>query len=280
MENTEQYNILSIRIRSERRRERERRKEHDRQLLSLHRELKALWEKTRWPEYVDLDSPYQRGWERFFVLRDDVANSSDALFYQTLLGKINTRQWSYRKDFRKRSKRHGKKTYPVQEQSLQDVWESEFFSNKFTVQERRCFTEVLVSSQWSQSIFRKFRFMEPWRFVLRVQPNMVTQVRIINQDLERREAHLERRLEIHNLWPRLDKLRDYHRRSSKDYYCEKYRSPFQSVSFMAILEEHWPAPHIDHLKTPETPGVFVFISPGLLCSSTTFSYLRILAASS
>jgi len=40
----------------------------------------------------DLRPPYQRGWNRFFVLREDMKQDSKAKFFIQLLEKINTKQ--------------------------------------------------------------------------------------------------------------------------------------------------------------------------------------------
>ncbi len=53
-----------------------------------------------------------------------------------------------------------------------------------------------------------FVFTEPWRFVLRIKPNMITKTRVIDIELERREKEIYYYLERGDHWHRLRCLLD------------------------------------------------------------------------
>ena len=95
--------ILCYRIRTARQKKRMQYEDFDKQLIALSKEEIILHNHN--PGWEPLTPPVQRGWKRFFVLRDDVARSDDAQFFQNILAKINTEKWSYRKDFKKKKRK-------------------------------------------------------------------------------------------------------------------------------------------------------------------------------
>lgn len=62
---------------------------------------------------IPLDQPYQKGWKRSFVLREDVAKSGVAAFYSNLLPKINMTDYAADKSFKRKIRRKRKKGYEV-----------------------------------------------------------------------------------------------------------------------------------------------------------------------
>ncbi len=92
----------------------------DKQLLKLHREEDTLWKQRANLGWEPLTPPVQKGWKRFFVLREDVARSKQADFYERILKKINTYAQSYRKDFKGKKEGEGAryKKYVVKKQYL------------------------------------------------------------------------------------------------------------------------------------------------------------------
>ena len=88
--------------------------------------------------------PYQRGWKRFFVLRDDVNRSPKAEFYETLLTKINTVEYHHDKSFKRKKRRKGRNVYVVKQQLLREFYDYSWQVNrmKLTEDEKTCFTRV------------------------------------------------------------------------------------------------------------------------------------------
>src|SRR5258705_13148999 len=109
--------ILCYRLRTTRQKKRMQYKDFDKQLIQLHKEERALYELKRNLGWELLIPSVQKGWKRFFVLRDDVQSSKQAEFFQGILKKINTYEWSHRKDFvaRRRKKEKGRKVYVVKD---------------------------------------------------------------------------------------------------------------------------------------------------------------------
>jgi len=233
------------------------REDEDKQLIRKHKEERGIWSKLWNLEWNELKPPVQRGFIRYFVLREDVARTKEASFFQRILDKINTRQWSYRKDFKKKGRRFGKKVYNIREQRLDDVFVHDFIK-KFTEKERLYFYEQLIHGGKSKKPYTVYRFSEPWRFVLKVQPNMITKVRIKNLDLERQKAEVDKFFNYERrgrLWKLIDATYSWHRQPE-----EKYRSPFHNRSFASILDEHWPDQQLKvSFKTLGKTEGFVFL---------------------
>lgn len=234
------YWIQHTRLRTERHKKRKQRADADKQLIRKHKEEMAIRIATRQLGWVELKPPVQRGFIRFFVLRPDIARTKEAPFYQKILDKINSHQWSHRRDFKKKRRRFGKKVYAVREQKLTDI-PGYNFVKKFDEREKLCFYETLVHFGKSKTPDRVYRFLEPWRFVLRVQPNMITKVRVKNLDLERQNAELHKFFRANNRRFRLWKLLHGSNRWGWDHFPNpKYDNPLKNKPFSVILEEHLP----------------------------------------
>lgn len=227
----------------------------DKTLIRLHKEEKVIQKARRNLGWTELKPPVQRGFVRFFVLREDVKRTRQASFFEEILKKINTSQWSYRRDFKRKRRKFGKKVYVVREQSLRDVGGTEFFGKNFNELERLCFYETLIQPKWSRTPIKVYRFIESWRFVLRVEPNMITQVRTKDLDLEKREAEINKYFTYEGR-QRLWKLLDGSVRWRWDVQKKKYEDPLRDKSFADILDEYMPEPQSMQLvRNPRTPRV-------------------------
>jgi hypothetical protein len=250
-----EYYISSSRIRSLRRRKQAQRSAFDKDLLKLYREYKAIKNDIRSLGWEELKPPVQSGWMRSFILKDDVRRSKQGPFYQQILDKINSTEYSWRKDFKKKRRQYGRKVYVVRQQTLRTLLENEFFSKKFTDLERLCFHEVLTHPRWSKTPVKVYIFTETWRFVLKISPRMITKVRILDVDLKRKENELSNYINHHNLWPHIDKL--LHGNCHRYYWYEEQTSPFKNKSFHNIVAEHWPV--VEVTSNPRIdPGVSFF----------------------
>lgn len=85
---------LGARLKSKRRRKRLSKKAKEKQLIALHHLEMDLWHQKRNLPLVPLEKPYQKGWVRFFVVRDDVQRVDTLGFFTELLEKINNQLWS------------------------------------------------------------------------------------------------------------------------------------------------------------------------------------------
>lgn len=270
MENILDDDLSCFRIRSARRRLRAQKEDCDKMLLRLGREECMAYREIRSLGWKELKPPVQRGFARLFVLRDDVKRLKEASFFEGILTKINTKQWSHDKHFRKKRRRFGKKIYANREQNLRDVFPDEFVK-KFTEKEKHYFYPVLIHVQHCKTPLTVYRFAEPWRFVLRVQPDMITKVRIKDLDREQELARIGKFLSYGRRRERLEKLKTGSTYNWLHRAAEKYESPFRNRSFADILEEYMPQPNITiSIRNPRSDEGFLFV-----CYLTPYCFVLI-----
>jgi hypothetical protein len=194
------------RLKTKRKKKRQVKQDHDKHLLQINRLQLKIWKKKRDLGYVELKPPIQKGWERIFILREDIANTDKSEFFLGILNRINTRQFSHRKDFKKKRKRHGKKVNVEREQFLKRLSEWEFKKANFTEIEKVYFIEVDEFDPSTKKTSKRYLFTEPWRFVLKIRPHMITHHRVIDPELESMEAQINRALNKNENHYRLSKL--------------------------------------------------------------------------
>ena len=134
------------RLRNLRSRKRIAQEDHEKFLRECIKRQKVLFKQRRELPLVPLEKPYQKGYVRFFVLREDVRQGKQADFFATLLEKINTYQYADTRKFQKKKKRRGKRVYIARKQELyafsQWEWERALERGKFTQKERAYFAKI------------------------------------------------------------------------------------------------------------------------------------------
>ena len=162
--------------------------------------------------------------------------------YERILECINEVQYSHRRDFKKKKRRQGRKIHVVRDQHLKRPLAWEWAKCAFTPQEAAHFelveeppTRPRGTSTW------RYVFREPWRYVLRVRPNVITKIRQHDEDLEAELEAIRSYLERNNLWNRLYYLLDGSSNKSrwrtyqhKDV-CYPGRHPFRNVPLHKLL---------------------------------------------
>ncbi len=197
--------ILSYRLRTARQKKRMQYEDFDKQLLRIERERKALYKQRYNLGWEPLVPPVQKGWKRFFVLREDVARSKQAAFYENILNRINTYDWSHRKDFMVKYRRFGRKKYKVKGQQLLRPQSRDFEHLAFTEVEKQQFHKEDEYDAHGRFITR-YVFNEPWRFVLRVRPNIIDKVKKRDSNLDSRIRVINNNLNRNAYQYRLNKL--------------------------------------------------------------------------
>ncbi len=229
-----------IRIRSKRRRKRDIIEGQDKKLIRLFREDRELRKRHRELPMIDLVPPIQRGYKRYFIVREDVRRSKQGVFYENLLRKINTTQYSPTKEFKKKKKRLGRRIYEERNQELKVIYPYEINKLKLTPQEMLCFTFKIKIEVKFKKIYQRqyFEMTEPWRYVLRIRPNMIDKVKTHDEELEQRLAELNHKVYRNKLnYARLSKLRDWGYDHWGDTEKQKYDNPLRNKSLHRILEE-------------------------------------------
>lgn len=198
--------ILCYRLRTARHKKRMQYEDFDKQLIALGKEERMLYKKKYTAEWELLKPPFQRGWKRFFVLREDVARGKQAQFFENILVKINTREYSYRKDFKRKKRKFGKKIYVLRGQDLNRPDEAEFKKLNFTDAEKQFFYAEFQYDRWQKRFVIRYVFSEPWRFVLRVRPNMIYKQRRIDGGVEARLTEIRNYLYGNGYINRMNKV--------------------------------------------------------------------------
>ncbi|MET3037908.1 hypothetical protein ABXT08_17560 [Chryseobacterium sp. NRRL B-14859] len=194
-------NLLSFRMRSVSSRKRTIRKDVIKQIRKKYRRSNELWNIKRNIPWIPLDKPYQRGFVRFFVVREDIMRSKDGDFFEGILKKINTYMYSENRQFLKKKRKSGKRLYTEREQKLNRISSCSWNHPKFelTSRERQYFLKREEYCPYRKSYLIYYEFMEPWRFVLRVRPNMITHYKPVDFEVEKEYAELESYLGQHKI---------------------------------------------------------------------------------
>jgi len=220
-------------IKSARRKRRLVKTDRDKQLIQLHKRFKELYVQKSNLAFVPLQEPYQSGWKRFFVLRDDVKLSPRAEFYTTLLGKINTVQYDRNEAFKRKKRRRSRYGYVQTKQSLKEFSAYCWSNNKMglTEQEMACFTCVETFDIKTKRACVNYVFNEPWRYVLKIVPHIITQVKLPDRDIETELAWIDGHIDNNHLWPRINLLTRGRSYRWKDEFNEraKYINKFKNI---------------------------------------------------
>lgn len=227
-------------LKTARQKKRLQKKDADKQLLQLDRLQDTLLLQKRTLPWVPLAEPYQKGWKRSFILREDVARSAQAEFYETLLAKINTVEYAPDKAFMRKKKGRKKKGREVRPQYLRSFCLREWRhpDNKLSPVEKALFYPKEFRSKDGKTMHTRFVYAEPWRFVLRVRPHMITEVRMVDEVLEQQLQYISNHIDHHHLQPRMLKLTRGRNWKCKWHFSDiqKYKNPLKNKPLHTILE--------------------------------------------
>ncbi|MFZ4931415.1 hypothetical protein [Chryseobacterium sp. Mn2064] len=190
----ENNNLLLFLLRSVRSRKRTIKKDVIKQIIKRYRRSEELRNIKINIPWIPLENPYQRGFVRFFVVRDDVMRSKDGEFFDEVLKKINTYMYSESRQFLKKKKRKlGRRMYVEKDQKLKRISFTSWTDTKFvlTARERQYFLREDEYCPIRKREDTYYKFIEPWRFILRIRPNMITHYKPVDFELEKETAELE-----------------------------------------------------------------------------------------
>lgn len=189
----ENDNLLFHRLRSLKSRKRISRKDVEKQIRKKYKRSRELWETRRKIPLVPLENPYQKGFVRFFVVRDDVKRTKDGNFFEGILAKINSYMYSETRKFLKKKRKFGRKIYVPRDQKLDRLLPYQWNDPKLglTTREKQYFLKREEYDPLRKRHNTYYEFIEPWRFTLRVKPYMITHYKPLNSELEKEYAELE-----------------------------------------------------------------------------------------
>ncbi|MEO7976837.1 hypothetical protein [Flavobacterium sp.] len=232
--------IKCSRLKNKRRKKRLVKEDFEKQLVQLSKRRHAIYLAIKNLPLIELKEPYQKGWVRFFVVRKDVLRSPDGVFYENVLEKINTFQFSNQKIFMNRKKRFGKKAENPKEQFVSNISISDWNTNTFelTEKEKSCFTLVEKWSDLYNRFLRNYKFNEPWRFVFKIEPYIITHKKAVDVLLESEFRLIDNYIENRNLRGKI-----YKSRNRDSYYyrsLEKLRNnnEIKTKNLNTIYEEY------------------------------------------
>ncbi|WP_027378810.1 hypothetical protein [Chryseobacterium daeguense] len=197
----ENDNLLFSRLRSLRSRKRIIKKDVEKQIRKKYLRSDELWKIKRNIPLVPLEKPYQKGFVRFFVVRDDVKRSKNGDFFQGILNKINTKMYSETRKFIKKKRKFGRKIYVERDQKLVQLSAYQWNDPKLglTPREKQYFLKKEEYNSFRKRYNIYYEFIEPWRFALRVEPNIITHYKPLNSDLEKEYDELNSYLNQHKI---------------------------------------------------------------------------------
>lgn len=189
--------VFFPRLKSERRKKRLVKNDLEKKVRKYYKRSNEIFRAKKEISLVPLKEPYQKGFVRFFTLRDDIKRSKDFEFFENLLMKINTEMYSDSRKFQKKKKRFGKRVYHPIIQCLRELTPSEFSGPKsiLTDKERQYFIRVEKYSVQYNCKYVFYEFIEPWRYCLKIRPNIITHYKPLIVDLEVENAEVESFLE-------------------------------------------------------------------------------------
>ncbi len=205
----ESCSLLSFRIRCPRSRKRAVREDREKRLIKLRREINRLDEINDKLGFEPLDPPIQRGFERSFALREDVAKSADSQFYQNILDRINTKQYHPYRHFKEKKRQKGKKVYVPIDHQLREPCPQSFQQLAFSEKETACFELYPFYFKDNLTPAWYYRFREPWRFVLCIRPHWVDKRKINSVLIESRLKEIDNYLDGRHLWCKIQRMKGW-----------------------------------------------------------------------
>lgn len=194
------------------------RTEKDKEIRRLYKEYSDTWQQSRTRgQFVEVE-PYQAGWYRHYVLREDIARRDDARFYRQALDLVNTNVICNREDFLVRSwkKKEGFKPIKQELKSLNDL---EF--ERLNPNLNKLFARVQKWNTWSKLTYFVYEVSRPTYYVFEVEPNIVTHHWLPDPEWETYTTELSHRIERNNLWPKINHLLGVPNNYDRDYTWNK-----------------------------------------------------------
>ena len=207
--------LLKMRNQENQRREKKRRiSDRDRWLMSLDEERRELWSQLQQAPLKELEEPYQKGWERYYVLSEQAKRRKDGEELEMALSFVRTYQRCGVNPFMRY--RYQSKRMVAWEHNLAGIRPRQILSSKipesllkyFRLRLREPLTterlRELIRSGWQG----RFWFRYPEYAISVVRPYLITHSRVALPDVESRLTEIERYLQMGENAFRLDRLKD------------------------------------------------------------------------
>ena len=166
---------------------RNKQEERKKEILALKVADSKIFDAIRRQGWIELDEPYQRGWEAEFILREDIARNRYAPELQEALDMCGKTVWCRRKDFKELT--HKFKGLVDVKPYLRDITVTEYWS--LSPSARKYFSER-ESSMWT---WRPYKcIIELWKLEIKTYKHFVTHYREHDEILYQEHAEIEAKL--------------------------------------------------------------------------------------
>jgi len=197
--------------------------------------------------WIILDKPEQVGYERFFVVRDDVLRSSQAAIFTELLKYVNHTTYSRDKSFThikpvkgskfRRHYRNRPKTKTNTIQVLKSLSQRDY--NKVPEHLKKYFFKSYSHSK-RFGITHRWIIDKQWRFALKIQPYMVTHYRISDEVIWRQIEAID-----DELYDRNGPLYAYLGYDNRGWYDDEKVKHARALSIRVIREGKEELHHVE-----------------------------------
>lgn len=174
-------------------------KHKEKEILHFRRELYNIYDQIRQLGYVKLDKPYKKGYKKSFRLKKEYAAWPDYKNLIKVLDYINYTTYSPVKDFSSYCYYVSLCHEPRLNRIPVKVFETLPSDLKKYFKETKC-TSIFGTE------YKMYEIRHPEYYEIFVCRHIVTKVRKIDPELEKRKAELENYIKANNLWPKISKL--------------------------------------------------------------------------
>jgi len=178
-----------------------RKTDNEKELRKLWSEYNNSWKVSKERgQYVEVE-PYQSGWIRYFIPRQDIKNRTDIRWIRQALDLINNTRFCHNKDF---IVKDSKGKYVPIEQRLGSISEEKYESLVQNV--KKLFEKRQFVQKYSKQIYFRYCFKLEWYFEYQIEPNIVTHHWMPDPEWETHVAEISHRIGRNNLWPKINRM--------------------------------------------------------------------------
>ena len=181
--------------------------EDDKKLIALDKEYSELRQAShKSGTFIDVE-PYQRGWRRYFVPRDDIKNRMDIKEIRQALDLINSVDYSHRKDFKEKDWKT--KKWLTKEKKLKYINDAKYQALSEKLRSFFVLREWYEESKYfkTKTFISAYVFKNDYWFVHKIEPRIIRQHWIPDAEVESRLGELRRKFESEFLWPKVTRAR-------------------------------------------------------------------------
>lgn len=173
--------------------------------IRLIKKMDELSKLMRGQPWIPLEVPERAGWQRYFIVRPDIARSPQGPRLERLLNKhLQNVVRSPRKDFKKQN--YKTKVWEPIEQRLKMITKKDY--DTLSPAEKNMFSYMKIKRKgWPTGVWYEecFIFDKEWQFEMRIKPYYYTHRQVVNGDLERQYQEVSDQFYGGLMWRYIDR---------------------------------------------------------------------------